>query len=90
MYIEPEELKGTKFIVPAKDAVAAQKVLFKHGYGRVLGLSDSKVIEKTNYDMAFIVRYDNTFVSIDKEFEDEFWYVYFRSDYLEINWECLF
>ena len=46
MYIDPEEIKNTRIMVPRGDCNAVQKVLFKCGYGYPLNLSLDKSLRK--------------------------------------------
>jgi len=93
MYIDPIEIKGTKFIVDKKDCNAVQKALFDCGYGYLVGLSLDKKTRKYKSTTAFYVNYAGEIetVSID-EYDDE---VDFYTDFRdqpeeEISWTVLF
>jgi hypothetical protein len=93
MYIDPNEIKGTKFIVNKKDCNAVQKVLFNCGYGYLQGLSLNINLRKYNSTTAFYVNYAGEIetVSID-EYDDEVdFYTDFRAQPEgEISWTALF
>ena len=58
MYIDPIEIKGTKFIVDKKDCNAVQKALFDCGYGYLVGLSLDKKTRKSFIDSSLLSEVD--------------------------------
>ena len=93
MYIEPEEIKNTKMMVPRGDCNAVQKVLFNCGNGYSLNLSLDKSLRTFKSETIFYVSQAGEIEAVSKdEYEDDMdFYNDFRMQpETEIKWEALF